>query len=65
MVQVGILEKSEDFLEALDGFDEFTEHLIESSAENILKPAFLTKSNLPQKNAKIIKNARTQSTWFS
>ena len=27
MVQVGILEKSEDFLEALDGFDEFAEHL--------------------------------------
>ena len=63
MVQVGILEKSEDFLEALDGFDEFAEHLIESSAENwaiktcIGKMQFLTKSNLPSKGleyAKII-----------
>ena len=63
MVQVGILEKSEDFLEALDEFDEFAEHLIESSAENwaiktyIGKMQFLTKSNLLSKGleyAKII-----------
>ncbi len=63
IVQVGILEKSEDFLEALHEFDEFAAHLIESGAENwaiktyIGKMQFLTKSNLISKGleyAKII-----------
>ena len=52
MIQVRLLEKNEDFVEALDKIDEFSDKLIEFGAENwaiktyVGKMQFITKSNI-------------------